>query len=209
MIHADPHYDPLLEVNLHAISANWRKARLAFSGEVLGAVVKSDAYGLGISRIAPWLEQLGCHQFWVSTLEEGVAVRGQARRADVQVFVLNGLGGSALKTFIEYDLIPVLVDRAEVWRARNEASCMGRVVPVAIHLDIGLTRVGLGAHDVAELAAVSDSFAGLAVKAWVGQLSQYETPRGMDCIGERARFLDWTESLPKAPLSMATTMPSS
>ena len=53
-----------LTIDLDAISANWRAlgARLK-NGAQAAAVVKANAYGLGISAVAPALYDAGCRDF--------------------------------------------------------------------------------------------------------------------------------------------------
>ena len=196
----------VLEVDLSAIAFNWAMARAAYTGTSLGAVVKNDAYGLGIAHIAPWLDQLGCRDFWVASFEEGLHVRGHILAAGRQVFVLNGLGGLGVQEHASCGLIPVLSSRAEVLEARAQARDIGRALTVAVHLDTGLCGVGLDGRDVAELSAAPDGFDGLKLAAWVTQLARFDTPDRSGCPEQFGRFSAWTAMLPAAPRSIAATM---
>src|SRR4029077_19650495 len=66
----------VLEIDLAGIAENWRRlgARLK-SGARAAAVVKADAYGLGLAQVAPALAAAGCSLFFVATLDEGLALR--------------------------------------------------------------------------------------------------------------------------------------
>ena len=196
----------VLEVDLGAIAYNWNLARAAYTGTRLGAVVKNDAYGLGIAHIAPWLDELGCRDFWVATLEEGLDVRRHISGSGRQVFVLNGLGGLSVQEHESCGLIPVLSSRAEVLEASAQARRSGRALTVAVHLDTGLCGVGLDGRDVAELSVSPDSFNGLKLAAWVTQLARFDTPDQSGCPEQFGRFSAWTAVLPAAPCSIAATM---
>ena len=63
-----------LTIDLNAIAANWSALNRMTASET-GAVVKANAYGLGIERVAPVLAQAGARQFFVAVAEEGVALR--------------------------------------------------------------------------------------------------------------------------------------
>jgi len=69
----------ILTVDLGAIAANWRGLRDA--GRAAGrpvdcaAVVKADAYGIGLDRAAPALWAAGARTFFVAHLGEGIAAR--------------------------------------------------------------------------------------------------------------------------------------
>jgi alanine racemase len=64
----------VLEIDLAAIAGNWRRlAALLRPGASCAAVVKADAYGLGMAAVAPVLAAAGCSLFFVATLDEGNA----------------------------------------------------------------------------------------------------------------------------------------
>jgi alanine racemase len=87
-----------------------------FTGQVVGAVVKHDAYGLGLPQVVSTLVAAGCRHFWVDTPHRGLAVR--AALADpslpVQVFVLYGLAGMDMADQAAHSLTPVLNSLDEV-----------------------------------------------------------------------------------------------
>ena len=64
-----------LQVNLEALAANWRLLRDRHAAGQVAAVVKADAYGLGVIPVAERLQQEGCQTFFVATLEEAVTLR--------------------------------------------------------------------------------------------------------------------------------------
>ncbi len=63
-----------LTIDLSAVAANWRALNAQTEVET-AAVVKADAYGLGIGRVAPVLAAEGAREFFVAVAEEGVALR--------------------------------------------------------------------------------------------------------------------------------------
>ena len=79
-----------LTIDLGALADNWRKlARLAAPGRC-AAVVKADAYGIGLAEAAPALWAAGARVFFVAHLSEGVAAR-RLLPAEAAIYVLNGL----------------------------------------------------------------------------------------------------------------------
>src|ERR1700761_3461901 len=66
----------VLEIDLDAVAANWQKlAERVGPATRCAAVVKADAYGLGMAQIVPPLARAGCKTFFVATLDEGLALR--------------------------------------------------------------------------------------------------------------------------------------
>lgn len=193
-----------LRVDVAAIARNWRAARQAFSGPRLGAVLKYDAYGLGMERVAPPLVDAGCEDFWLATFEEAAALR-PLLKPPARLFVLNGLGSHDPGALLSLSLIPVLTHPGEVQAARAYAERSGVPFPVAIHLDTGLARVGLQEEDVQRLAQHSDDLRGLQVIAWVTQLARFDDLACESSLEQRMRFDRWTAMLPAAERSLATS----
>ena len=107
-----------LTIDLGALADNWRKlARLAAPGRC-AAVVKADAYGIGLAEAAPALWEAGARVFFVAHLGEGVAARRLLPEA--QIYLLNGLeAGADPADYVRHRLAPVIggEDELERWSA--------------------------------------------------------------------------------------------
>ncbi len=192
---------PALVIDLSVIHANWQAANAAFTGARVGAVVKQDAYGLGIAQIVPLLAALGCRDFWVADLSEAHAVR--CATPEGRIFVLHGLCGASLDELRRLGAVPVLIDRAEV---EALAALPGEDRPtVALHLDTGLNRLGLGADDVRRLSRAPDHLNRLKVAAYVTHLAHFSNPFARENGWQWRRFMRWTRALPPAPLSFCAS----
>ena len=95
----------ILTIDLGALVANWR-ALQARAGTQAAAVVKANAYGLGIEPAVTALAAAGCECFFVAHLSEGVRVRAVA--PDATIYILNGLLPGSCGRYAEHDLSPVL-----------------------------------------------------------------------------------------------------
>jgi len=72
----------ILEIDLDAIAGNYRKlAERVGSNVRVAVVVKADAYGIGMEKVAPALARAGAKTFFVATLDEGLALRELLPRA--------------------------------------------------------------------------------------------------------------------------------
>ena len=80
----------LLKVNLKAIRENFKKIKNKISNKSkVAAVLKSNAYGLGLKKICKTLIKVGCDSFFVNTFEEALYLRGLCPKSDI--YLLNGL----------------------------------------------------------------------------------------------------------------------
>jgi alanine racemase len=131
----------LLTIDLGALASNWRTLQ-GRSGEAeCSAVVKADAYGLGIEEAVPALAGAGCRTFFVAHLSE--AIRARAAAPDAAVYVLNGLPPGSGDTFARWDLRPVLGSQDEISEWAAFCGANGSQRPAALHVDTGMNRLGL------------------------------------------------------------------
>lgn len=203
------HDGPCLHVDIDALTHNWHVVRRASPDEHIGAVLKNDAYGLGIGAIAPRLWRLGCRDFWVATIDEALAVREclplQGAATATRILVLNGLAGLAPADFAAHGLTPVLAGRHELAALAGHAQRHGARMPVALHLDTGLTRLGFTAEDLPYLRPYASLWADAQAQVWVTHLGRFHDPGAPQCLRQRERFVDWTAQLPRAERSIATS----
>ncbi len=87
-------------MDLGALAANWRSMRDRAAPAECAAVVKADAYGLGIEPVVQTLAKAGCHTFFVAHFGEAVRVRHAAPLA--HVYVLNGLPPGAEPPYVQH-----------------------------------------------------------------------------------------------------------
>ena len=65
-----------LSIDLSAVVENWRRLdALSGPGTETAAVVKADAYGLGVDAVARALMAAGARSFFVAVASEGAEVR--------------------------------------------------------------------------------------------------------------------------------------
>lgn len=139
-----------LTIDTDALAANWRTCRDRAQGAVCSAVVKGDAYGLGIDVAVPALLAAGCDTFFVAHLSEARRTRALAPRA--RIHVLNGLLPGTAALYAELDLVPVLGSLPEIEEWRAFATGEGWQGMAALHVDTGMSRLGLAPAEAMALA---------------------------------------------------------
>jgi alanine racemase len=135
-----------LTIDLGALARNWAHlARIAGPAEC-AAVVKADAYGLGIEQAVPALRAAGCRTFFVALPGEGR--RACAAAPDAVTYVLGGFFPEAAGLYAGADLRPVLncAEDLEAWER------LGAGRPAALHVDTGMNRLGFSVDEALALA---------------------------------------------------------
>lgn len=130
----------LLTIDLGALVANWR-ALGERAGTEASAVVKANAYGIGIEPAVTALSRAGCRSFFVAHVSEGIRARGIDREA--AIYVLNGLLPGQCDAYAQHELSPVLGSHEELleWAAFRQSGANAR--PAALHVDTAMNRLGL------------------------------------------------------------------
>jgi len=140
------------EIDLDAILHNYRVIRRRIGpGVRLMAMVKSNAYGHGVGRVAGLLEEAGADCFGVANLDEAL----ELRRAGIAVAV--AITGPITEDEVEGAVandVQITVSPPEVIDLiEEEARTQGVVAKLHLMVDTGMTRSGVPPEAAIELAA--------------------------------------------------------
>ncbi|KZD05402.1 alanine racemase [Oceanibaculum pacificum] len=193
----------ILTIDLDAVADNWRRLRDAAAPAVCAAVVKADAYGLGIDKVAPALADVGCALFFVATLDEGLRLRALLPQVDVAV--LGGLLPGTAPIFLRDRLIPVLNDLGQVERWRGECAKTGQAGAAILHIDTGMNRLGLDPREAERLALDATLLDGLDIRYVMTHMACADTPSDPLNEIQLARFKAALAALPGLKGSLAAS----
>ncbi|MCH8153662.1 MAG: alanine racemase [Proteobacteria bacterium] len=194
----------ILTIDLDAVADNYRRLCAELGGAACAAVVKADAYGLGMARVAPALARAGARTFFVAQLEEATALRAMFP-VEVEIYVLNGLGAGPVAEFQAGRVHPVLNSLGEIdaWAAAARAA--GRALPAAVHIDTGISRLGLPDDELEALAADRGRLAGIDLRYLLSHLACADRPEHPLNAEQLRRFRAARARLPDAPASLANS----
>jgi alanine racemase len=188
----------VLEIDLGAVVANWRLLSGKAAPAKCAAVVKADGYGLGATQVATALLKAGCGMFFVAALDEGIALRA-ALGADPEIAILNGpLPGTAAE-FAGYGLVPVLNDPGQI---EEWAKASSKTAAAILHIDTGMSRLGLSPREFEALVAQPPAIAWHTVMSHLACADEFHNALN---IIQRARFADARARLPAVPASLAAS----
>jgi alanine racemase len=193
----------VLDIDLGAIVANWRALSLRHPSGPIAGVVKANAYGLGAREVAPALYGAGCRRFFVALLDEALAIRPLVPGA--MLAVLNGLGRGTTADCIAQDITPVLGSLAEIETWAEAARATGRSLPAILHVDTGMSRLGLSAAELKRLRDEPGRLAGIALRYVMTHLVSSEVADDPLNEVQLRRFADACADLPAAARSVANS----
>lgn len=137
----------VLTIDLAAIAANWSYLNHHIGDDCCcAAVVKANAYGLGIAPVAQCLWNAGCRVFFVATTEEAKELR-ECLAHEYQIIVLGGLAHDNSDTcsdiWSRYQLVPMLFSVEDIERWGHFCLSTQQVLPSVIKVDTGMHRLGV------------------------------------------------------------------
>ncbi|MDR3073646.1 MAG: alanine racemase [Deltaproteobacteria bacterium] len=184
---------PLARVDLGALRRNWRF--LAARGEDMPplGVVKADAYGHGMPRVARVLLDEGCRMFATGSVAEGVLLRRNFAESGVEgVTILPLLGildARDADAALRHNLLPLVHSTREA--ALLKAAHTGSApLPVAVKIETGMGRLGFRAGQEEELVASLRDSGALSPVLLLSHLASADDPERDESVAIQAgRFL--------------------
>ena len=193
----------ILEIDLDAIAANWRVLCDRHpSGKVAG-VVKANGYGLGAGPVAARLHREGCRHFFVAHLAEALAIRDAVPGAFLAV--LNGLISGTEGEYVAHDILPVLGSLAEIEAWAAAARRADKKLPALLHVDTGMSRLGLDAREFSVIADEPSRLDGIDLRFVMTHLVSSEIPDDPLNVAQAEKFAAACARLPAAPRSIANS----
>ncbi|MBP6012349.1 MAG: alanine racemase [Alphaproteobacteria bacterium] len=184
---------PTLSIDLLAIVENYRRIAQRVKPAEAAAVVKADGYGLGAKPVALALAAAGCRTFFVAHTEEGAELRPAI--PDAKLYILHGYTAAQKQLFAEHKLSPVLSSVGQL----SDWLKSGLRVAYALHLDTGMSRLGLSEPDLKTVE-------GAASPALVmSHLASSDDPEHEKNQSQLARFKAMAKRFPGTPLSLAAS----
>ena len=193
-----------LTIDLDALRANYRTIADRIAPARCGAVVKADAYGLGVARAAPALYREGCRAFFVAQLCEAPPL-ARAVGPDAAIFVLNGLDPGSEAACARAGFLPVLNSLSQLDRWRALARAERRPLPAALQVDSGMSRLGLSQGEAIALAGDSGFAREVDLRLLMTHLACADEPQRAANAEQRARFDAVRAHFPAVPASIANS----
>jgi alanine racemase len=133
-----------LEVNVNNILDNYKTLQKLTAPSICGAVLKSNAYGVGMDLIAGNLQKNGCKDFFVINLNEALALKKLFHPfAKAKIYLFHGVFPQWVKEVMEHDFIPIIstIEQLKLWQ--KAAITYEKKLPMVLSIDTGLNRTGI------------------------------------------------------------------
>jgi alanine racemase len=128
-----------LDIDLRKLRANYRRLAQAVAPLKVMAVLKANAYGLGVQPIAQALADEGVLGFGVAEVREALAIKHLGK----PVQVLGGLIDEEIPVVVREGIVAAITDLRVAELLSAEAVRQGKSVDCHFKIDTGMGRLGI------------------------------------------------------------------
>jgi len=189
----------VLKIDLSALAANWTTLADLVRPVECSAVVKADAYGIGIEHAVPALWEAGCRTFFVAVPSEGVSTRRAAPESTI--YLLNSFAPEWAEACRAHHLRPVLASfpAVEAWARLAPGQ------PSGLQVDTGMNRLGLSPQEAIELARRPDLVAAASPRLVMSHFACADQPGHPMNLAQLALFREVRKEFPSLLASIANS----
>lgn len=181
------------DIDGEALAHNAALLRRSFGPARVMAVVKADAYGHGMSLVAPVCADAGLQDFGVATPSEGAALRGLLT-PDAAIYLLGPAFPEEAQAIVEAGLIPLLSSLETARALSQAASELGLIAGVHVDVDTGIGRAGVLPADVPAFLQTLDALPNLRLTGLATHFANADEDPA-DACGQHLQFRQVLASL--------------
>lgn len=139
------------------------KARAGEHGAAVYAVVKGDAYGLGLLEMAGLCRQCGITRFALVEIEDAITLRENGYIAEEILMMRSTVEPRYLEALCEYNLVGTIGSHDVALAMSGMAQRRGTVIEAHIEIDTGMGRGGFLPSDTGALVSIYKNIPNLAL----------------------------------------------
>ncbi len=177
-----------IEVDLNNLRHNLALIRKHTDNRAVMAVVKANAYGHGLLRVAQFYEKLGVNCLGVALLEEGILLRESGITLPIVVF--GGVSAQQIPEFLEWNLEFFVASPEMLEITEKICKSQKRQATVHLKLDSGMGRIGIDTEDSAKFIEDAVRAKHIRVKGVCSHLACADDPENPLTLKQVERFLD-------------------
>jgi alanine racemase len=201
----------LVEVDLDRLTQNFLAIQRHVQPVRVMPILKANAYGHGLLRVAQLMESLGADYLGVAVLEEGILLRENGIR--MPILVLGGILGNQVPGFLKHNLTINASSIDKLLQVDEIASHLGVKARVHLKIDTGMERIGVHYYNAESFLETALHCQSLVIEGIYSHFANADLPDLVDARRQLERFqevLSFFEkrSLPPPPLRHMANSPA-
>lgn len=130
-----------VEVDLKILADNFNAIKANVNNSKVMPILKANAYGHGLVRVAQLYEKLKADYLGVAVVEEGILLREMGIK--IPILVLGGVWGNQIPLFLKHNLIITASSIDKLKQIDETAAQMKTKAIVHLKIDTGMERIGV------------------------------------------------------------------
>jgi alanine racemase len=194
-----------VEVDLKILTENFKAVKAYIKNCKVMPVLKANAYGHGLVRVAQLYEELKADYLGVAVVEEGILLREMGIK--MPILVLGGVWGNQIPLFLKYNLSITASSVDKLIQIDETAAQMKIKAIVHLKIDTGMERIGVHYYNAEKFLETAHSLKNINVE---GIYSHFATAESEDLTFTRLqleRFQEVLEYLKKHSISQSSNHP--
>jgi alanine racemase len=130
-----------VEVDLKTLADNFKKVKNYAAPLRIMPILKANAYGHGLVRIAQFFQAIKADYLGVAVVEEGILLREKG--IEIPILVLGGVWGNQVPLFLKHNLTITASSIDKLKQIDQTAEQMKVKAKVHLKIDTGMERIGV------------------------------------------------------------------
>lgn len=151
-----------VEVDLKILTENYKRVKAYTKNTRLMPILKANAYGHGLVRVAQLYESLKADYLGVAVVEEGILLREMGIKTPI--LVLGGVWGNQIPLFLKNDLTITASSIDKLKQIDETAKQMKIKAKVHLKIDTGMERIGVHYYNAEKFLESAYAFKNIVVE---------------------------------------------
>jgi len=194
-----------VEVDLKILAENFKSIKAHVGKSKVMPILKANAYGHGLVRVAQLYEELKADYLGVAVVEEGILLREMGIK--IPILVLGGVWGNQIPLFLKHNLSITASSIDKLRQIDDTAAQMKTKALVHLKIDTGMERIGVHYYNAKKFLDAAYSYKNIIVD---GIYSHFATSESNDLTFTKLqleRFNEVLSYLSKHSISQSTNPP--
>ena len=179
-----------VEVDLQILAENFKAIKSHVGKSKVMPVLKANAYGHGLVRVAQLYEELKADYLGVAVVEEGILLREMGIK--IPILVLGGVWGNQIPLFLKHNLTITASSIDKLKQIDETSAQMKTKAIVHLKIDTGMERIGVHHYNAEKFLEAAYSYKNINVE---GIYSHFATAESSDLTFTKLQLERFNEVL--------------
>ena len=179
-----------VEVDLKILAENFKSIKSHIGKTKVMPVLKANAYGHGLVRVAQLYEELKADYLGVAVVEEGILLREMGVK--MPILVLGGVWGNQIPLFLKHNLSITASSIDKLKQIDETSAQMKTKAIVHLKIDTGMERIGVHYYNAEKFLEAAYSYKNINVE---GIYSHFATAESEDLTFTKLQLERFNEVL--------------